>query len=107
MGEPERAAEICGGTNFECLADPSQRSHRAFEIGRGGLKSVVLERENLRRGARALQEGHRQGKPEGDVWQLPGAFVVDGEGIFRYAHYARRSSDTPPNQELLAALDEL
>lgn len=107
MAEPEQTGELCKGTGFECLADPSQSSYKSFDVRRGGLGSVVLERENLKRGAQAMREGHMQGKSNGDVWQLPGAFIVDGEGVFRYVHYAERSSDNPPNEELLAALDEM
>ncbi|WP_143529004.1 AhpC/TSA family protein [Rubrobacter xylanophilus] len=102
---PEETREFCSGLRFSCLSDPSREAYRAFGIRRGGLGSVVLHPENLRRGMRALAEGHRQGRTAGDVWQLPGAFVIDREGRFRYAHYARRSSDNPPVRELLAALD--
>ena len=41
MAEPEQTGELCDGTGFECLADPSQGSYKTFDIRRGGLKSVA------------------------------------------------------------------
>lgn len=41
---------------------------------------------------------------QGDVSQLPGTFVVDMDGVIRYAHRGRRPSDNPPNGEVLSVL---
>jgi hypothetical protein len=42
-----------------------------------------------------------------DVMQMPGTFVVDTDGIVRYAHRNRDVTDNPPNEEILAVLREL
>ncbi len=39
--------------------------------------------------------------------RMPAVFVIDGEGIIRYAHYGDSMSDIPPNEELFAVIDRL
>ena len=39
--------------------------------------------------------------------RLPALMVVDKEGWVRYQHYGQSMSDIPPNDEILALLDDL
>ncbi len=39
--------------------------------------------------------------------RMPAQVIVDREGIARYVHYGHSMSDIPPNEEVLAILDEL
>jgi peroxiredoxin len=39
--------------------------------------------------------------------RMPAQVVIDKKGKIRYAHYARSMSDIPPNDEILALLDDL
>ena len=39
--------------------------------------------------------------------RMPAQVIVDRAGQARYVHYGHSMSDIPPNQELLALLDEL
>ena len=39
--------------------------------------------------------------------RMPAQIVIDKKGEIRYAHYARSMRDIPPNEELLALLDDL
>ena len=39
--------------------------------------------------------------------RMPAQIVIDKKGEIRYAHYARSMRDIPPNEEILALLDEL
>jgi peroxiredoxin len=39
--------------------------------------------------------------------RLPALVLIDKAGQMRYQHYGRLMSDIPPNQEILASLDEL
>jgi peroxiredoxin Q/BCP len=39
--------------------------------------------------------------------RLPAQVIVDKAGYVRYVHYGKSMSDIPPNEELLARLDEL
>ena len=101
MGEPEEAAAFCEGMEapFVCLSDPGKSAYRAFGLGRGGVREMFGLR-SLAAGARATLNGHTLGRPVGDPWQMPGAFVFDGEGVLRYAHRASDASDNPTNDEL-------
>ena len=39
--------------------------------------------------------------------RMPAQMIVDKKGILRFIHYGNSMSDIPPNDELLAILDEL
>lgn len=39
--------------------------------------------------------------------RMPALFVVDRQGRLRYQHYARSMRDIPPNETILALLDDL
>lgn len=108
MGEPEQTSRFCESRNipFICLSDPEKKSYAAFGLRRGGAREVMGPR-NLIRGAQAILKGNAGGRPIGDPLQMPAAFVLDGNGIARYAHYHRAVSDNPPNSELFDVLDSM
>ena len=39
--------------------------------------------------------------------RMPALLIVDRDGRIRYRHYSRSMSDTPRNNDVLAALDEI
>jgi peroxiredoxin len=39
--------------------------------------------------------------------RMPAQVIIDRQGTVRYVHYGHSMSDIPPNQELLALLDQL
>jgi len=39
--------------------------------------------------------------------RMPAIFVIDRQGIIRYAHYGDSLKDIPPNQVILDVLDQL
>ncbi len=39
--------------------------------------------------------------------RMPALFVIDHAGVIRYAHYGDSMQDIPPNEEILAILEEL
>jgi peroxiredoxin len=39
--------------------------------------------------------------------RMPAQVLIDKKGIARYVHYGRSMSDIPPNEELLALIDEI
>jgi peroxiredoxin len=104
MGTGDDAAEFRKRLElpFTVLADENQECYRAFSVPRGGVLSVI--------GPHLLPSGllqtfkHGAGKPVGDPWQLPGAFVIDKQGMIRFAHRAKHSADWPKNDDLLAAI---
>lgn len=109
LGRPEHAEAFCERHRapFACLTSPDRSAHVAFGLRRGTLNDVAgpaiwvpwLRNELT---------GKRQGRfGQGDVAQLPGTFVVGMDGVVRYAHRARRSSDLASNEEVLAALGRI
>jgi len=52
-------------------------------------------------GARAASRGHTQGQATGDQQRLPGTFIIDAQGIVRYAHYGKHAGDQPDLEEMV------
>jgi peroxiredoxin len=109
LGSPDQAERFCVRWRlpFTCATSPDRSAHRAYGLRRGTTNQLVGPAVWLP-WLRNQVTGKHQGRfGQGDVAQLPGTFVVDTGGIVRYAHVGRRSSDNPPNDELLAALKTL
>lgn len=58
----------------------------------------------LMRGLRAAFKGHMIGIPIGDVFQMPGVFLIDRKGVLHFTHYAEDVSDNPSNELILASI---
>lgn len=108
QGTVAQAQALCRqyGVGFPCLADPDLATYKAFDIKRGSVAEVVGP-ATWAAGARALSRGHIGGVPIGDVMQLPGTFIIDRDGVVRYAKYAKHSGDHPKTADLVAALRKL
>lgn len=111
LGTPERARWFCDDKRlpFVCVADPDVSAHRAYGLKRGSLRQVLGPQVYLRwTKARILGDmplpTARLGE---DVMQMPGTFVIDVDGVVRYAHRNRDVTDNPPNEAILAVLREL
>lgn len=107
MGTPEQAAEFRAKlkTELTLLADAGREAYRAYGLRRGTWREVIGPKVWPRLLKAAIRGG--AGKPVGDVWQMPGAFVIDTRGIIRYAHYPGDQAERPSNDELLAVLESL
>ena len=91
---------------FPVLSDPSLASYRDYSLGRGSFFAVyspLAAWEYLR----LLLKGRGVGGPHGDLRQLGGDFVIDGEGILRFAYPSTQSQDRPKVDQLLQALRSL
>lgn len=108
LGTPDQTAEFCAARSipFVCASSPDRAAHRAYGLRRGSFDQVAGPRVWFPWLAKQLGERH-QGRPQGDVAQLPGTFVVDRDGIIRFAHRGQRSSDNPPNERVLEVLEGL
>ncbi len=67
-------------------------------IGEALKHSVKIARASLK----ATAAVGRQGKSTGDIQMMPGTFVVDIQGIIRYAYYSQYAGDDPPIEDLIA-----
>ena len=56
----------------------------------------------LKAGARAASRGHTQGKSTGDVARMTGSFIVDEDGVVRYAYYGENAGDHVDIDTMLA-----
>ena len=91
----ERDAEIVvvGPEDREAFADYWQKQSLPF-VGLPDPKHVVLKL-------------YGQGVNLFKLGRMPAQVIVDKTGTARYVHYGHSMSDIPPNQELLALLDQL
>ena len=106
LGTPDQAASFCarGHVPFSCVTSSDRSAHRAYGLRRGTVNQVTGPR-NWGPWLRNQVTGQHQGRfGQGDVAQLSGTFVVDPGGVVRYAYRGERSSDNPPNREVLAAV---
>ena len=106
MGTPQQANTFRQRLRlpFPVLADPDRAAYRAFGLDSGSLWQIAGPRVWLK-GVKALFRGGAS-QPVGDVRQMPGAFVIDREGVIRFAHYARHSADYPQHAAMLAAVEK-
>lgn len=102
----DRAAflDVHGPYPFPFLADPGRDAYVAYGLARGTLAQVIFNPAVIAAGMAAWQEGHKIESIVGDPFQLPGTFIVGTDGLVRYAHAGKLSSDFPSNEEVLAAL---
>jgi len=91
---------------FPVLADPTLAAYRAFGLAKG-TPWQVLGPAVLLAHLRGLLRGARPGRVAGDVWQLPGAFIIDRGGILRVAKPAVHVGDHLSSTELLAAVADV
>jgi peroxiredoxin len=100
--EDAPAAELFARYRLDDLprvSDPDRRLYAAFELKRGGVAEVVGPRVWWRGFKTAILGRHGFGKPAGDIFQLPGAFLLVDGRIMR-AHRGRTSADRPDLVEL-------
>ena len=77
------------------LADPDRRVYLAYGLSRLPWYRVFTPKAAILYLGFMLR-GRFPGKPGQDVMQQGGDFIVDGEGIVRYAYAGRSSDDRPP-----------
>jgi peroxiredoxin len=108
QGDPRQAQALCDRFEvpFPCLADPRRSGYKAFGLKRGSVLEV-LGPAALLRGIQAARKGHQIEKTVGDVFQMPGTFIISRDGIVRYARYSRHVGDHPKAADLVEALQSI
>jgi peroxiredoxin len=93
--------ERYGLANLDRISQPQRELYRAFGLKRG-TAGQVLGAGVWWRGVRAaLVAGHGLGRPEGDPFQMPGAFVLHRGGVAAaFRHHS--SADRPDYLALVA-----
>lgn len=104
QGKPRETAGLCRSheVQFQCLSDPERDAYRAYGLERGSFAQVMSPRILLKGTLSAIRGNW--GRQVGDVFQMPGTFVIDRNGVIRYCHRNRDAADNPSNDEVLAAI---
>jgi len=82
------------------ISDRERHLYRAFELARGGASQVVGVRV-WGAGLKSLLSGNLPGVPVGDVWQMPGVFLLHNGHVIRAFRHAT-SGDRPDYVALIA-----
>jgi len=91
---------------FVVVGDSKRRLYQAYQLKRTSLFQMASPSLFLK-GVKTVVRGHGLGSPQGDVFQLPGVFIIDTKGMVRYSHYGRDPADRPDPEALLSALAEI
>ncbi len=84
MGNPDQADVLTDlWPQVRAIADPDARLYDAFGLTRGGLLQILGPAVILR-GFQSLFQGHKVGKPVGDVRRMPGYFLIDAGKVVWY-----------------------
>ena len=75
------------------ISDLELEFYEAFDVKQGSFLQA-LGPGVLRARRRALEKGHENGPRDGDIWRMPGAFLVRGSEIL-WRHEFRHSADHP------------
>ena len=75
------------------VSDPDLEFYEAFGVGQASFLQALGPRVLLSR-RRAVAKGHEGGPLDGDIWRMPGAFLVRGDEIL-WHHDFRHSADQP------------
>ncbi|MCA0455980.1 MAG: AhpC/TSA family protein [Chloroflexi bacterium] len=105
LGEPKHAERYCGklAPHLTCFADAGNDGYYTWGLRQGTMGELASNGFNvLKASAKALLDGHIQGTATGDAHMLPGTFIIDRDGIIRYAYYSQYAGDDPAIDVLVA-----
>jgi hypothetical protein len=91
------------GWEWPVLGDPDRGAYRAYGLGRLPWRRV-LTLKTLAMYAGFLLRGRLPQRPGQDPLQQGGDFILDGEGVVRFAYPGRSSDDRPPVEDLMRRL---
>ncbi|MDX1648452.1 MAG: peroxiredoxin-like family protein [Myxococcota bacterium] len=79
--------------DVRAVADPGGRFYEAFGVGR--MSPLQMLRPGLWAAERrARSRGFENGPRSGDIWRMPGVFLVQGDRV-RWKHDFRHAGDAP------------
>jgi len=104
LGEPKHAERYCGklAPHLTCFADTVNEGYYAWGLRQGTMAEMRAQGFNiLKASAKAMLDGQFQGAATGDIYMLPGTFIIDRGGIIRYAYYSQYAGDDPSIEVLI------
>jgi peroxiredoxin len=93
-------------TEFDVASDNQRLLYQAYRLKRTSLFQMASPSLFLK-GLRTIGRGHGLGSAQGDVFQLPGVFIIDTKGMVRYSYHGRDPADRPKPKALLSVLAEI
>lgn len=105
MGTPGQCAAFQEKfhVTFPMISDPDRTLYGQFHLQRMSPLGVFSPTVALRSIA-AITKGHTIGRPQGDVLQLPGVFVINSYGRIVFSHQPDNPSTHPDPDTILQAL---
>ena len=89
-----------GAFPFKLVADPDGDFYELYGVGSGNILDILNSRV-IGKAVKAVIRGHKQGKMEGNQWQLPGDFIVGKDGRLKLAHVGTDIGDNLKPDELM------
>lgn len=86
------------------FTDPSRKSYEVAGWRRPLGSAVLGLGTTLKAGLRAMKGGFRQGRTQGDAFQLGGVLVIDPQGSVLFEHTDRAAGDHAEIGSILGAL---
>jgi len=84
--------------SVRAIADPDATLYDGFGVGRGGVIDMFRPAV-FRAQSAARKKGLRNGERAGDVWRMPGIFLLRGARIL-WRHHYRHAADHPDYDEI-------
>jgi hypothetical protein len=105
LGEPKHARHYCPqlAPSLTCLVGKGVEAHAAYGVQRGTWQQLVGPAV-IAAGLRATASGAWQGAATGDGRMLSATFVVDEQGVIRFAFYGEHPGDHPDLDRVLRGL---
>ncbi len=104
LGEAKHAERNCGklAPSLTCFAATTNDPYYAWGLHQTSVTEMRANGFNiLKASAKAMLNGQTQGAATGDTSMLTGTFIVDRNGIIRYAYYGNYVGDDPATDVLL------
>lgn len=104
LGQPKHARQFGGklAPSVTCITNETPELYDIYGIGQGNMLRLIAP-DAIKAGARAASKGFTQGSATGDQRRLAATFIIDSDGVVRYAHYSKHAGDHP---DLTALLDQ-
>jgi hypothetical protein len=103
-GSPSFIAGFRETTGFTgpIYTDPSLAAYQMAQLQRGVLRT--FDPRGFGAALRALRDGQRQGRTQGDPWQQGGVLVVAKGGAVLWQQTSERAGDNATSEQILSAL---
>jgi hypothetical protein len=106
-GSPKMAKNFMAGQRVysPVFVDPNRGLYDI--IGLEARKSKAVQLQSFIAGVSVLRKGFRQGRTQGDPWQLGGVVMITNTGEMPYLYKSAYAGDHPPVDDVLNSIGTL